>query len=1226
MNKSRILPLLTMGLILTASLAEAYSPGDLMIVGLDSDPNPDGFSFVTWVDLPVNETILFFDAEYDGGGDGTGEGSGGGLYASMLQIVWTNTTGGTVPAGTVIPVTGLTNSAASTTVGSVSGGFALTNGGEQMFIADGSFTASGGDHYFVGDLIFGFDYEGSGSWGQNNESVLPSALNVTGGNLSFAHQDDLEYTGVRTGLPMGSYPAAVMNPSNWGNVGGSGFNTTTFVGSGTPAYAPGDLMFIGWNGNDSDTMSFVTWVVIPNGESFLFFDAEYDGGGDGSGIGGGGGSYAGLQTMTWTNNEGVDLPAGTVVVITGMTNGTSSANVGTTTGGFAITNQGEQMFIAQGGFTGTNFDGDLIFGVDFEGGTAWGESNESELPNVLNVSGGNLSFGDQPAYEYSGARSGSPIEDYAAMALNTSNWQAIASALSEDSFVETVTPPVVVADELGEVNEGLIFHARRMNGAEPILDQAWSLAQGASSGNSDNLNGAACIRLPADFPTGQRVHPSANYYLYFADHSGTYIRMAWSASLEGTWTGYRMDEGTYSSGNRGVLDLGSDGSIDIGNNTVEDHIASPQVLIERDDSDPQNPEFRFVMYYHGKLNDPNNGPQRTFVATSSDGLNFNQPSDPGSRNGQAGHGTRDFSHGDSYFRVFEEGGRYYAFSNTGDLFAIDENSPGDLLSASWSKGPQPFIDETDSRGWSGWIDPPGSPTIGDLRPRHFGVLKRDGILYAFLTNKASSPERIIVSTFDFGDLPSGTNDSWREWKGDFPQQELIRPEEDWEGGDQPLGISRLGSAVDVQQLRDPGILEDLDGRTYMFYSGEGEEAIGLAQLVSRPKVSGPTEVTTGGNHTYTVATDFDVTPSMRKISKTTPVTVEFGAEDGEPQEMIHAGNGLAYEQSSTVNDGVRSYRLAHDASGQSTTLTFPDTYYARPGTTLEFNSRMGNSTTGQFANLQISFDGTTWQTLWIQQGGSQESVFSKTTVGMEGMVGRVFQMRFRYIHETVRNPSFESGISSGRGWFFDQIVATGLEAVTDLSEVAFTGSSFSLDSITALIDPFLTTGTAEEDRFLLSVAGLHAGPGFSETIGYGKPFVIRVRDSYEDFLEEHFTTAEQADPLISGENADPDQDGFVNLVEHGFGTDPNEANIQVIGISNTPGSGPDPSLSFSWNALAGYGYELQMSTTLSGDFTSIPYTETLTPNGNFVDVVIKPDPSLYPLGDRAFFRLSIPTP
>lgn len=57
----------------------ALDPGDVMIVGYTSN-TLDTLSFVTWVELAPNETLLLMDGEYDGGGDGTGEGIGGGRF------------------------------------------------------------------------------------------------------------------------------------------------------------------------------------------------------------------------------------------------------------------------------------------------------------------------------------------------------------------------------------------------------------------------------------------------------------------------------------------------------------------------------------------------------------------------------------------------------------------------------------------------------------------------------------------------------------------------------------------------------------------------------------------------------------------------------------------------------------------------------------------------------------------------------------------------------------------------------------------------------------------------------------------------------------------------------------------------------------------------------------------------------------------------------------------
>jgi len=107
----------------------------------------------------------------------------------------------------------------------------------------------------------------------------------------------------------------------------------------------------------------------------------------------------------------------------------------------------------------------------------------------------------------------------------------------------------------------------------------------------DNINGPSLIRVP-----GWVSNPLGRYYLYFAHHQGTYIRMAYADRLEGPWKLYTS----------GVLNLAA--------SFANSHIASPDVHVLED-----RREIR--MYYHGCcLPEPPH--QVTRMATSGDGLHF----------------------------------------------------------------------------------------------------------------------------------------------------------------------------------------------------------------------------------------------------------------------------------------------------------------------------------------------------------------------------------------------------------------------------------------------------------------------------------------------------------------------------------------------------------------------------------------------------------------------------
>src|SRR6056297_3441925 len=87
----------------------------------------------------------------------------------------------------------------------------------------------------------------------------------------------------------------------------------------------------------------------------------------------------------------------------------------------------------------------------------------------------------------------------------------------------------------------------------------------------ENVNGPSMIRAPRwlDDPLGE-------YYLYFADHSGASIRLAYADDLTGPWTLADTDP----------LHLEEAGP------GFDDHIASPDVHVDAD-------RERVRMYYHG---------------------------------------------------------------------------------------------------------------------------------------------------------------------------------------------------------------------------------------------------------------------------------------------------------------------------------------------------------------------------------------------------------------------------------------------------------------------------------------------------------------------------------------------------------------------------------------------------------------------------------------------------
>jgi hypothetical protein len=161
---------------------------------------------------------------------------------------------------------------------------------------------------------------------------------------------------------------------------------------------------------------------------------------------------------------------------------------------------------------------------------------------------------------------------------------------------------------------------------------------GLSETLDGNINGPSLIEAPDWLP--DRL---GKYYLYFAHHIGSFIRLAYSDRLEGPWSIYEP------------------GTLHIEQSHCYNHVASPDIHV-----DDVRREIR--MYYHGWVGDR---VQRTKVAVSRDGLHFEASSE---------------SLGQPYFRVFQWQGYHYAVGMPGVFYRSKDGLTG------FKQGPTLFKD------------------------------------------------------------------------------------------------------------------------------------------------------------------------------------------------------------------------------------------------------------------------------------------------------------------------------------------------------------------------------------------------------------------------------------------------------------------------------------------------------------------------------------------------------
>jgi len=320
----------------------------------------------------------------------------------------------------------------------------------------------------------------------------------------------------------------------------------------------------------------------------------------------------------------------------------------------------------------------------------------------------------------------------------------------------------------------MTFTIRRLPG-NPIIRAGMDARMGT------NIQGPSVIRVPDWVPD-----PLGRYYLYFADHKGDYIRLAYADAVEGPWRVHApgslsLNDSLFQTtppepgaappppALPGIAPSGTPGIEDVALDATLPHIASPDVHVDHENR-------RIVMYFHGLSAWRT---QRTRAALSSDGVHFT---------------ARPELFGPSYFRVFRHDGAHFALAMPGILFRSADGLTG------FEQG----------------------PTLFEPLMRHAALLKRGDDLFVFWTRVTDAPERILVSRIPLrGD--------WRGWREE-PAAELMRPEMDWEGAGLPVEPSwRSAINLRVNQLRDPCIFED-EGRVWLFYAVAGEAGIAVAEL------------------------------------------------------------------------------------------------------------------------------------------------------------------------------------------------------------------------------------------------------------------------------------------------------------------------------------------------------------------------------------------------------------
>ena len=305
----------------------------------------------------------------------------------------------------------------------------------------------------------------------------------------------------------------------------------------------------------------------------------------------------------------------------------------------------------------------------------------------------------------------------------------------------------------------------------------------------DNVNGPSIIKVPSWVK-----NPLGRYYMYFAHHRGTFIRLAYADSLHGPWKVYVP----------GVLDVSAtalyrpqpDPPYEIYG--VYTHVASPEVMVDEKNQ-------RLIMWVHGQFSDGRRWPddpteahawlrangysQVTQVTVSKDGLHFE---------------AQPVISKEPYLRVFQRGDEYFGIVRLGRLVrSTDPLKP-------FESGPDPFRE---------------TPYTGKVR--HVALHVEGDTLHVFFSVIGAAPESILHTTMSL------TGD-WQNWKIDAVD-EVLKPEARYECPDWPVRASEVGEIYGAaRQLRDPALHVERTAagrdKLTLLYTVCGEQGIAAADI------------------------------------------------------------------------------------------------------------------------------------------------------------------------------------------------------------------------------------------------------------------------------------------------------------------------------------------------------------------------------------------------------------
>jgi hypothetical protein len=199
-----------------------------------------------------------------------------------------------------------------------------------------------------------------------------------------------------------------------------------------------------------------------------------------------------------------------------------------------------------------------------------------------------------------------------------------------------------------------------------------------------------------------------------------------------------------------------------------------------------------------------------------------------------------------------------------------------------------------------------------------------------------------------------------------------------------------------------------------------------------PVLKGPTTVAMGRPNAWVPTAVPGATAFRWNALKTAPVGFTWNAEAGTQRLQIQQSAGYQVVQASRRASGTYGYRMT-TPEARDQWMRLDGLFLGGLQPRIRFAAAMGFATSDQGLVLEISDEeGEKWEPVWRLPGrfADIDPAFVTRTVELPAMVGRQFQVRFRF---EVGLGSFYNTVESGEGVYLDNIELLDISGVSPIA-------------------------------------------------------------------------------------------------------------------------------------------------------------------------------------------------